>query len=45
MRACLFQLNEGRATGPKVVVELYAVSPEEVETKLAVPHYPTVGVH
>ena len=38
----LFQLNEARATGPKMVVELYAVSPTEVETKLAVPLYPTV---
>ena len=39
-----FQLYEARATGPKIVVEVYAVSPEKVETKLAVPHYPTVGV-
>ena len=44
MIAASLQLYEARATGPKIVVELYAVSPEEVETKLALPQYPAVGV-
>ena len=39
------QLYEARATGPKIVVEMYAVSAEEVDTKLVFPiPYPTVGV-